>query len=112
MGFHSLAIGSSALLTARYGLDVTGQNLGNVDTAGYSRQRLNQEATLGWNSGLSTAVIGTGVWVSSVKRIGSEYVEKQLRQATPTDEYYGSLQSSYTRIKGYVNELTGNALSR
>ncbi len=29
MGFHSLAIGNSALLTARYGLDVTGQNLGN-----------------------------------------------------------------------------------
>ncbi len=111
MGFHSLAIGSSALLTARYGLDVTGQNLGNVDSPGYSRQRLNQEATLGWNSGLSTAVVGTGVWVSSVKRVGSEYVEKQLRQATTTDEYYGSLQTTYGRIKSYVNELTGNALS-
>ena len=111
MGFHSLAIGTSALLTARYGLDVTGQNLGNVDTAGYSRQRVNQEATLGWNSGLSNAVIGTGVWTSSVKRIGSEYVEKQLRQATTTDEYYGSLQNTYSHLQSYVNELSGNALS-
>ncbi len=111
MGFHTLAIGNSALLTARYGLDVTGQNLGNVNTEGYSRQRLNQNALLGWNSGAGTAVIGTGVWTSSVKRVGSEFVEKQLRQATSTDEYYNSLQTSYGYIKSYVNELTGNALS-
>ena len=111
MGFHSLAIGNSALLTARYGLDVTGQNLGNVNTEGYSRQRLNQRASLGWDSGVGNAVIGTGVWTGSVKRVGSEFVEKQLRQATTTDEYYGSLESTYGYLKSYVNELTGNALS-
>ena len=111
MGFHSLAIGTSALLTARYGLDVTGQNLGNVDTAGYSRQRLNQSATLGWNSGLATAVVGTGVWTSSIKRIGSEYVEKQLRAATTTDEYNGAMSTTYSNLQAFYNELSGNALS-
>ncbi len=111
MGFHSLAIGNSALLTARYGLDITGQNLGNVNTPGYTRQRLNQAASPGWNSGLGNAVVGTGVWTSSVKSIGSEYVEKQLRQATTTDEYYGGLTTGYGTIKSFFNELTGNALS-
>ncbi|MDR3211836.1 MAG: flagellar hook-associated protein FlgK [Planctomycetota bacterium] len=111
MGFHTLAIGVSALLTARYGLDVTGQNLGNVDTDGYSRQRLQQDATLGWNQGLTNAVFGTGVWVKSVKRVASEFVEKQLRTATSTDNYYTDLQKCYTNIQAFFNEITGNALS-
>lgn len=111
MGFHTLSIGSSALLTARYGLDVTGQNLGNIDTPGYSRQRLNQAATKGWNGGLGNAVLGNGVWTVSVSRIANEYVEKQLRQATSTDEYYGNLQNCYTNIQTFFNELSGNAIS-
>ncbi len=111
MGFYTLSIGTTALLTSRYGLDVTGQNLGNVDTPGYSRQRLNQVASVGTTSGLSNAIVGNGVWVGSVKRIGSEFYEKQLRQATTTDEYNGQLQSCYSQLQGMVNELTGNALS-
>ena len=111
MAFHTLSIGTSALLTARYGLDVTGQNLGNIDTPGYSRQRLNQAATKGWTSGLGNAIVGTGVWTTSVSRVGNEYVEKQLRQATSTDEYYGNLQNCYGHLQSFFNELTGNALS-
>jgi flagellar hook-associated protein 1 FlgK len=111
MAFHSLAIGTSALLTARYGMDVTGQNLGNIDTPGYSRQRLNQEGLKGWTAGLGNSIIGTGVWTQSVKRIGNEYVEKQLRQATSTDTYYTDLQRCYSNIQAFFNELSGNALS-
>ena len=112
MAFHSLAIGTSALLTARYGLDVTGQNLGNVDTPGYSRQRLTQAATMGWTAGLNSAVLGTGVWTKSVLRVANEHAEKQLRQATSTDFYYSNLRYCYTNIQTFFNEPTsGNALS-
>ncbi|MDR1533967.1 MAG: flagellar hook-associated protein FlgK [Planctomycetota bacterium] len=111
MGFHTLAIGTSALLTARYGLDVTGQNLGNIDTPGYSRQRLTQEGIKGWTAGLGNSIIGAGVWTQSVKRIGNEYVEKQLRQASSSDTYYGDLQGCYSNLQSFFNELSGNALS-
>ena len=111
MAFHSLNIGTSALLTARYGLDITGQNLGNIDTPGYSRQILTQNATNSWNAGLNNAVMGTGVWVKTVHRVANEHIEKQLRQATSSDAYYGSLQSCYSNIQTFFNELTGNALS-
>ena len=112
MGFHTLSIGTSALLTARYGLDVTGQNLGNIDPPGYSRQRLNQAATKGGTGGLGNAVVGNGVWTTSIKRIGNEYAEKQLRQAVSTDEYYGNMQNCYTNLQTIFNEkFAGNALS-
>lgn len=111
MGFHTLSIGTSALLTARYGLDVTGQNLGNVDTPGYTRQRLNQVGQKGTSSGLSGAIIGNGVWTQSVRRISDEFAEKQMRTALNNDYYYGNLKYCYANIQTYFNELSGNALS-
>ncbi|MDR0361781.1 MAG: flagellar hook-associated protein FlgK [Planctomycetota bacterium] len=112
MAFHSLAIGTSALLTARYGLDITGQNLGNIDTPGYARQRLTQNATLGWNAGLNNAVVGTGVGIKSIKRVANEYVEKQLRMATSTDVHYGNLRNCYSNVQSFFNEpASGNAIS-
>ena len=109
MGFHSLAIGTSALLTARYGLDVTGQNLANIETSGYSRQTLNQEALKGWTAGLGNSIVGTGVWTQSITRVGNEYIEKQLRQATSTGTYYGDLQGCYSNLQTFFNELSGSA---
>ncbi len=115
MAFHSLAIGTSALLTARYGLDVTGQNLSNIDTPGYSRQRLNQAATNGWSSGLNNAVIGTGVWTSSVSRIANEHVEKQLRQATSSNNYFTTMYDGYQNLQAYFgspkSDGTGTTVS-
>lgn len=110
MGFHSLAIGKTALLTSRYGLDTVGQNIGNVNTEGYSRQVLRQEATLPTIVG-SNAAIGTGVNIYSVRRVADEYVEKQYRQAYGHDQYLGSMQSCYQNIQTYFNELGGSALS-
>ncbi len=112
MAFHTLSIGTSALITARYGIDVTGQNLGNIDTPGYSRQRLGQAATKGWTGGLGNSIVGNGVWTTSIKRIADEYVEKQLRVAISTDEYYGNLRDCYNNIQSFFDEpATGNALS-
>lgn len=111
MGFHSLSIGTSALLAAQYGLNVTGQNLGNVDTPGYSRQVARQKATVGNSSILNNSVLGNGVQIQTISRIGSEFMEKQLRQAYSTDEYYTNLEYSYANLNATMNELTGNALS-
>ena len=36
---HLLDIGRSALQSASYGLDVTANNIANVNTPGYTRQR-------------------------------------------------------------------------
>ncbi|MDR1612441.1 MAG: flagellar hook-associated protein FlgK, partial [Planctomycetota bacterium] len=87
-------------------------NLGNIDTPGYARQRVTQNATLGWSSGLNNAVIGTGAGIRSVRRIANEYVEKQLRMATSTDVYYGNLRNCYSNVQAFFNEpASGNALS-
>lgn len=99
------------MLTARYGLDVTGQNLGNSDTQGYSRQVLQQQALRGYGTSVGNAILGIGVWTQKVTRVADEYIEKQLRESVSQDEYYGNLQSCYSNIQYMYNELTGNAIS-
>ena len=43
-GFSSLNVGAQALFAAQRALDVTGQNVSNANTEGYSRQRVQQTA--------------------------------------------------------------------
>jgi flagellar hook-associated protein 1 FlgK len=76
--FSGLNAASTALWAAQRGLDVTGQNISNVNTAGYSRQRVDQ-ASLG-----GTAVpalhsvsnnVGSGVSADQITRIRDVFLE-------------------------------------
>ena len=42
----ALYIGRDALMTQQLAISVTGQNIANVNTPGYSRQRVNLESTV------------------------------------------------------------------
>jgi flagellar hook-associated protein 1 FlgK len=110
-GFDALLIGKTALIAANYGLQVTGQNLSNANTTGYSRQVLRQTGAANAAGRGTSVLLGGGVAVKGVTRIASAQAEKQLRQATSSDAYYGSLETCYSQMQAYFNELTGNALS-
>lgn len=67
-----LGIGISALLANRSGLDVTGHNIANVNTAGYSRQRLDLTNRIGATTTYGFA--GAGVTVRGVERLSDTFV--------------------------------------
>lgn len=71
-----LSIGKSALNAAQMGLSVTGHNIANANTPGYSRQILGQSAALAQSFGAS--YIGQGVEVSSVSRVYNEILSTQV----------------------------------
>ncbi|MGY1649663.1 flagellar hook-associated protein FlgK [Geodermatophilus sp. SYSU D01119] len=76
--FSGLNTASTALWAAQRGLDVTGQNIANVNTAGYSRQRVEQSARGGTAvpavHSVSTAVDG-GVDSEQVRRVRDALLE-------------------------------------
>ncbi|MGX5657932.1 flagellar hook-associated protein FlgK, partial [Geodermatophilus nigrescens] len=76
--FSGLNTASTALWAAQRGLDVTGQNIANVNTAGYSRQRVDQVAMGGTAvpavHSVSTAVDG-GVNADQVRRVRDALLE-------------------------------------
>jgi len=67
-----LGIGISALLTNRTALDVAGHNIANVNTDGYSRQRVSLSARLAGAS--ANGFSGAGVQVNGVQRLTNTFV--------------------------------------
>ncbi|MBV7262515.1 flagellar hook-associated protein FlgK [Photobacterium sp. WH24] len=80
-------IALTGLNANRAGLDVTAQNVANVNTPGYSRQQA-QFAALGPSSALGTSA-GNGVEVTSIRRISDEFVVRQT-WATQSQASYSS----------------------
>ncbi|MGY3944555.1 lateral flagellar hook-associated protein LfgK [Aeromonas tecta] len=68
-----LNIGFSGLNAAQIALNVTAQNIANVNTIGYSRQ----EATMGSLAGFGRLDNGMGVEVNGVRRITDDYLVSQ-----------------------------------
>lgn len=77
-------MGLRALQAHQLGLSVTGHNIANANTEGYSRQRIslvpgNPYTVPSFNKPLSPGQIGTGVKVADIQRVRDEFIEMQLR---------------------------------
>lgn len=70
----------SGLLAAQRQLATTSNNISNVNTEGYSRQRVEQTARPPMGTG--AGFVGTGVQTSTITRMFDENRELALRQAT------------------------------
>ena len=91
-----LGIGISGLKTHQTALTVTGHNISNVDTEGYSRQ----DATIINNDPQYQAgnFIGTGSSVDNVRRIYDEFLVGQLQKDTSTFNYFDTLSGNAEQI--------------
>ncbi len=98
--FTTLSIGREAMSTSQVGLQVTGQNIANVNTEGYKRQKTNQQAL----------PYGLGVRVESISRILDPMVEKRLLGATTTSSYSNEVAQSYKTLEDLFNEVTNRGL--
>lgn len=85
--FMGLEASKRGIFTQQSGLYTVGHNISNAKTEGYTRQRVNMEATRGFpTAGLQTPKtvghIGTGVQAGSIQRIRDEFTDRQYRQET------------------------------
>ncbi len=84
--FFGITIGQSGLAAAQLGEDITGQNIANAGTAGYSVQTLDQTASDPYtfadhNTQLTPGLIGTGVSIRSIQRASDQFLDTQVRDA-------------------------------
>ena len=87
-----LSTGISGLSAAQYGLDTTGHNIANVNTEGYSRQRVETEASVG--NAFRSTFLGNGTQLSAITRTFNEYNFKEVM--------FNSSQYQYNNAN-YVN---------
>lgn len=94
VGLSSLFdIARSALTTSQQALAVTGHNVANVSTPGYSRQEavLTERPPINGQPGM----VGTGVTASSIRRYVDQFVNRQL---TTTHQNLGRLSVSRDQL--------------
>jgi len=91
-----LGIGTSGLLAFQRGLTVTGHNIANSATEGYSRQRVDLNTRTPQFAG--NGYIGTGVEVGGVNRVFDQFVENQLRTATSSSAQYSLFHDYAKRV--------------
>jgi len=91
-------------MTHRAGTDVTGQNVTNASTPGYSRQSPDFVATSPlWQPGVApagvAAQLGTGVWAAQIKRAENILITAQVRTNTTLKGRLDQFKSAYTQIE-------------
>ena len=99
-----LGIGRTALLAQQKAIDITGRNIANADTEGYSRQRVTF-STLDGN------YFTSGVAGVDIERVYDRYLENQLSGAIQTSGRWGSQQDGLERIEILFDESSGTGLS-
>lgn len=78
--FGTFDVGSRALLAQQLGLNITGHNIANANTPGFSRQRVNLETARPLD--LGPGALPTGVRVESIQRMRDLFLDFQIRTAT------------------------------
>src|SRR5690606_6853007 len=96
-------IGLTGLKAHQSALSVTGNNITNANTDGYSRQRVNLEASLSVQT--AGGYLGTGVNLIHIERLNSHFINPQLRLDTSHYHHYNSLNT----YLGQVDKLLGNS---
>ncbi|WP_108307330.1 flagellar hook-associated protein FlgK [Metalysinibacillus jejuensis] len=107
--FMGLEASKRGIFTQQSGLYTVGHNISNAKTEGYTRQRVNMEATRGFpTAGLQTPKtvghIGTGVQAGSIQRIRDEFTDRQYRQETNRLGYWDTRAKEIEQIEAIMHE--------
>ncbi len=114
--FSILNTAFRGLSAAQAGIDVTGQNVANVNTPGYTRQRVQQSATallteMGLGRLSQSARSGQGVTIDGVARLGNLFLESRVRQTASADGYAGVRAAAFTAVEDIHGEPSDTGLS-
>lgn len=105
----SLGIGMRGLNAAQTAIDVTGQNISNANTEGYSRKRIGQQADAINNEVFGQK--GMGVEVTDITRIRDSFLDRQTWEALGDKGYNTEVDTAYTRLENILKEPTEDGLA-
>lgn len=107
--FDALNIGMRGLHAAQSSIDVTGQNISNANTEGYSRKRVNQSADSVNDDSFGER--GIGVEVVEIQRIRNAFLDRQTWEQVGEKGYTTELDNAYIRLENILREPTENGLA-
>lgn len=95
-------VGISALNASQRQLSTTGHNIANVNTEGYSRQRVDQVQRVPQFFG--NGFVGKGVEVNTIERLANDFLTTQVRNATTNE----AESDKFLTLSSLVDSLLGD----
>ena len=102
--FFVLIIGYTGLQAANAALNVTGNNISNVETKGYTRQEAIQAAADALRTNTSYGMAGAGVDTKSIDQIRNAYYDLKYWQNNASKGIYDIKQQYYRQIEDYFTD--------
>lgn len=107
MGFEA---SKSAIFASQKALDITGQNLANMSTEGYTRQRADQvsvssEAYRNRITGSAYNHIGMGTSVEGISQVRDDRMDTAFRNSYSNTSYYSKSNDMLRDIESIMSEI-------
>ncbi len=107
--FSILNTAKVGLLAQQLAIEVTGQNIANVQTEGYSRQEVRFEPNTPRSIGVGQ--LGTGVRIESIKRSHNEFIFRQILGEGDRTGNFQVRKEVFDKLEILFNESTGRSLN-
>ncbi|MFQ7238392.1 MAG: flagellar basal body protein [Roseburia intestinalis] len=110
-GFGSMFIGVAGLQSSQNALNVTSNNLANLDTTGYVRQSVlfadRDYVTFNTTAAISNQQSGLGVTIGDVVHSRDVFLDRLYRTESSRQSFYASTSEALTEVQNYYQELEG-----
>lgn len=115
MSLFGMEIGKRSIMAQQTALEVTGHNMANANTPGYTRQIPNLVTTIPYHTPALTnsnkaGQLGTGVKVADIERIRDVFLDQQIRNEAKTAGYWDSIHDALAKMEVILNEPSSDGL--
>ncbi|NAZ74715.1 flagellar hook-associated protein FlgK [Kineococcus sp. T13] len=112
--FSGINQAARALNAAQRGMEVTGQNIANANTPGYSRQRVEQTASVLPQTGqhVQKNVAGDGVTVNGITRVADALATATARQDAASAEELATAANVWAGVEAALGDTGTSGLSK
>ncbi|WP_435299636.1 flagellar hook-associated protein FlgK [Timonella sp. A28] len=108
--FSGISTALSSLQAQRIALEVSGQNIANANTVGYTRQRANIQSIPGVESPTFQRP-GFGAEITGIERLGNIFLDARVRATGSSSSFLAARADAYARIESTMNEPSDTGLS-
>jgi flagellar hook-associated protein 1 FlgK len=99
-----------ALTAQQQALEITGHNIANAGTTGYTRETVNLEATTPLQVSPGNQ-LGTGVTVAGFQRVRDSFLDVQLHAQTMLQGSSQATEDTLGQVEGVINEPSDTGLN-
>ncbi len=107
--FDAFTTARLGIYAAQHGLRVTGNNISNINTAGYTRQRIDQVSFKSGASDMYRSVydnhVGNGALVTGINQVRDPYLDIRYRNTASDVGYYDTMLGGLQQIASILDEV-------